>query len=458
MSTGPTHSLWFTQALLPDGWAAAVRLEIAAGRIARIETGVEAIFDDERHGVALPGLCNVHSHAFQRGMAGLAEVRGPADDDFWTWREVMYRFLDRLTPDQVEVIAAQAYVEMLQQGFTRVGEFHYLHNAPDGRPYDNPAELAERIVTAAEATGIGLTLLPVFYAHGDFGGADPRPGQRRFLNDIHAFGALVEASREAISALPDASLGVAPHSLRAVTPDELQRVLRLAAGGPVHIHIAEQVKEVDACVAWSGDRPVEWLMSHHAVDRRWCLVHATHLDDGEVAALAKSGAVAGLCPITEANLGDGVFRTRNYLGRGGCFGVGTDSNVAIDAAGELKLLEYAQRLTRRSRNVLAMREGGSVGGELFRGAATGGSQALGVETGGLQIGAAADIVTLDLDHPSLVGRSGDALLDGWIFAGGAGMVDTVWRFGSKVVERGRHRAAEVVARRYRRAISELLAG
>ena len=457
MSTGPTHSLWFNQALLPNGWAAAVRLKIAAGRIARIETGVEATAADERHGVAIPGLCNVHSHAFQRGMAGLAEVRGPADDDFWTWREVMYRFLDRLTPEQVEIIAAQAYVEMLQQGFTRVGEFHYLHNAPDGRPYDNPAELAERIVAAADATGIGLTLLPVFYAHGDFGGAAPRPGQRRFLNDLGSFSALLETSRQAIAALPDANQGVAPHSLRAVTPDELRRVLRLTAGGPVHIHIAEQVKEVDACVAWSGVRPVEWLMSHHAIDRRWCLVHATHLDDGEVAALARSGAVAGLCPITEANLGDGVFRTRNYLGRGGRFGVGTDSNIAIDAAGELKLLEYAQRLTRRSRNVLAMREGGSAGGELFRGAAAGGWQALGIESGGLQVGAAADIVTLDLDHPALVGRSADALLDGWIFASSAGVVDTVWRFGSKVVEHGRHRAADAVARRYRQAITGLLA-
>ncbi len=457
MSTGPTNSLWFNQALLPGGWAAGVRLEIAAGRIARIETGVEAASDDERHGAALPGLCNVHSHAFQRGMAGLAEVRGPADDDFWTWREVMYRFLDRLTPDQIEIIAAQAYVEMLQQGFTRVGEFHYLHNAPDGRPYDNPAELAMRIVAAADATGIGLTLLPVFYAHGDFGGVAPRPGQRRFLNDIVSFTTLLEGSRAAIAALPDANQGVAPHSLRAVTPDELRRVLRLAAGGPVHIHVAEQVKEVDACVAWSGARPVEWLMSHHAIDRHWCLVHATHLNDGEVAALAKSGAVAGLCPITEANLGDGVFRTRTYLSRGGRFGVGTDSNIAIDAAGELKLLEYAQRLTRRSRNVLAIREGGSVGGELFRGAAQGGSQALGVETGDLRIGAAADIVTLDLTHPSLIERSGDALLDGWIFAAGTGVVDTVWRFGSKVVEGGRHRAADAVARRYRRAITELLA-
>jgi len=454
---GPTKSLWFAQALLPQGWAEAVRFELADGRIARIEAGADPAPGEERHGAAVPGLCNVHSHAFQRGMAGLAEVRGPADDDFWTWREVMYRFLDRLTPEQVEAIAAQAYVEMLQQGFTRVGEFHYLHHAPDGRPYDNPAELAERIAAAAEATGIGLTLLPVFYAHGGFGGADPKPGQRRFLNDPDGFGALFEASRGAIANLPDANLGVAPHSLRAVTPDELEQILRLAPAGPVHIHASEQVKEVEDCVAWSGLRPVAWLMDRHEVDRRWCLVHATHLDDAEVAGLARSGGVAGLCPITEANLGDGVFRMPEYGAQGGRFGIGTDSNIAIDAAGELRAIEYAQRLTRRTRNVLAAREGASVGGELFRGALAGGAQALGQADGGLRAGAAADIVTLDLEHPSLVGRTGDALLNTWIFAGGAGVVDCVWRFGTKVVEQGRHRAAGDVAQRYRRAITDLLA-
>jgi formiminoglutamate deiminase len=368
----------------------------------------------------------------------------------------MYRFLDRLTPEQVEAIAAQAYVEMLQEGFTRVGEFHYLHNAPDGRPYDNPAELAQRIAAAADATGIGLTLLPVFYAHGDFGGAAPMAGQRRFLNDLESFARLSEASRAAISGLTDANQGIAPHSLRAVTPQELDHLLILAPEGPVHIHAAEQLREVEACLAWSGARPVQWLLDHHAVDRRWCLVHATHLDDDELATLAGSGATAGLCPITEANLGDGVFRTPDYLANGGRYGIGTDSNVAIDAAGELKLMEYAQRLFRRGRNVLAPREGLSVGGALFRGAARGGAQALGVQTQGLAVGAAADIVTLDLNHPSLVGRTGDALLDGWIFAAGAGVVDAVWRFGVKVVEGGRHRDADPVGNRYRRAVTELL--
>jgi len=461
----PVHTLWFDQALLPDGWARHVRLTIAAGRIAAIETGVDHAPGDERHVAAVPGLCNVHSHAFQRGMAGLAETRGPADDDFWTWREVMYRFLDRLTPGDVEAIAAQAYVEMLEGGFTRVGEFHYLHHTPDGRPYANPAELAERVAAAAEATGIGLTLLPVFYAHADFGGAPPKPGQRRFISDVDSFAGLVEGGRRAIAALPDANLGVAPHSLRAVTPDELQRVVALAPIGPIHIHVAEQVKEVEACLAWSGARPVAWLLDHHDVDHRWCLIHATHVDAAEVAAVANGGEVVGLCTVTEANLGDGVFPTADYLALGGRFGVGTDSNIAIDAAGELKMLEYAQRLTRRSRNILVAGEGGSVGSALFRGAIAGGAQALGGGhagvsggPGGLSVGAAADIVALDTEHPSLIGRSGDALLDGWIFAAaGGGVVDCVWRHGAKVVERGRHRHASAVARLYSAALRRLLA-
>jgi formimidoylglutamate deiminase len=451
-------ALWFAKALLPNGWATDVRVEIEHGRIARLEIGGAPSPADERHGVAIPGLCNVHSHAFQRGMAGLAEVRGPADDDFWTWREVMYRFLGRLTPEHVEAIAGQAYVEMLQQGFTRVGEFHYVHHAPDGRPYDNPAELAMRIAAAAEATGIGLTLLPVFYAHGDFGGAAPKPSQCRFLNDLNSFATLVGASRDAIAALPDANHGIAPHSLRAVTPDELRALLDLAPDGPVHIHVAEQVKEVEACLAWSGRRPVQWLLNHHDVGARWCLVHATHLDRAELAAVANSGAVAGLCPISEANLGDGIFRTTDYLAAGGRFAVGTDSNIAIDAAGELRLLEYAKRLIRRRRNVLASRKkGASVGGQLFGGAVAGGAQALGLGRDGLRAGTAADIVALDAEHPSLVGRSGDALLDGWIFAAGQGVVDTVWRFGAKVVQGGRHRAADTIAARYRRTIRDLLA-
>jgi formiminoglutamate deiminase len=445
--------LWFERALLPDGWADQVRIAMDGATISAVQTGVVPEPGDHRHGAALPGLCNVHSHGFQRGMAGMSERRGRPDDDFWSWREVMYRFLDRLTPADVEAITAQAYVEMLEGGFTRVGEFHYLHNDVDGARYTDPAETAGAIVAAAEATGIGLTLLPVFYAHADFGGAPPAPGQRRFISDVDGFARLVEASRAKLPA--DAVLGIAPHSLRAVTPDELAAIVSLADGGPLHIHAAEQVREVEACVAWSGARPVEWLLDHAAVDARWCLIHSTHIDAHETARLAASGAVAGLCPVTEANLGDGVFPAVDYLAAGGRFGVGTDSNILIDAASELRAVEYSQRLTLRKRALMVDGTEPSVGATLFAKAQAGGAQALGV-TSGLAVGNAADIVSLDLQHPGLVGAGSD-LLDRWIFAARPGAIDGVWRAGRQVVAQGRHIAADAIAERYRRTVATLLA-
>ncbi|WP_374468866.1 formimidoylglutamate deiminase [Phenylobacterium sp.] len=448
--------LWFRSALLPDGPAERVRVEIAAGRIASVEAGVDPATGEACGGFALPGLPNLHSHAFQRAMAGLAEVRGPAGDSFWTWRELMYRFLDRLDPEALEAVAAQAFLEMLEAGFTRVGEFHYVHHDAAGAPYADPGEMAARIAAAAEAAGIGLTLLPVFYAHGGFGGAPPAPAQRRFLNDLDGYARLLEASRRAVTDLPGAVVGVAPHSLRAVAPDELGPVAALADGGPIHIHIAEQVKEVEDCLAWSGRRPVEWLLDTAALDRRWCLVHATHMTPEETTALARSGAVAGLCPVTEANLGDGVFPAREFLDAGGAFGVGSDSNVLIDAAEELRVLEYSQRLTRRARNVLAQGAGRSTGRDLFETAARGGGQALGAEAAGLAPGAPADLVSLDLDAPELAGRSAEAVLDGWVFAGSKRLVDGVWRAGRKVVSGGRHHRRDEIAARYVRTLEGLL--
>jgi len=449
-------ALWFQTALLPAGWADDVRIEHADGRIVRVEVGVPPQPGDERGAAALPGLPNLHSHAFQRGMAGLAETRGPADDSFWTWREVMYRFLDHLNPDDVEAIAALAYAEMLEAGFTRVGEFHYLHHDADGRAYADPAEMAGRIVAAAEATGVGLTLLPVFYAQGGFGGAPANPAQRRFLNDPDSFARLVEACRGHLNRSQDANLGVAPHSLRATTPEQLARITPLAEGGPIHIHIAEQMREVHDCLAWSGRRPVDWLLDHADVDGRWCLVHATHMTETETVRLAVSGATVGLCPITEANLGDGVFPAARFFDEGGRFGIGSDSNVLIDAAEELRLLEYGQRLTLRARNVLVAAERPSSGAALYAGAAAGGAAALGQGPAGLAAGAAADIVALDADHPSLAGRSGDALLDGWIFAARGGAVESVWRGGRKVVEAGRHVGKDAIAQRYRRTLTKVL--
>jgi formiminoglutamate deiminase len=446
--------LWFETALVAGEWADGVRITAAGGLIAAVETDVTPQPGDERGAIALPGLPNLHSHAFQRGMAGLAERRGAPGmgDSFWTWREVMYRFLDRLGPEDVEAIAALAYAEMLEAGFTRVGEFHYLHHAPDGRPYDAPAELASRIAAAAQTTGIGLTLLPVFYAHGGFGGAPPSAGHRRFLSTPDSFARLVEDSRRAAAALEDAVVGVAPHSLRAATPDEIALIRPLARGGPVHIHIAEQAREVADGLAAHGARPVAWLLDQAVVDGAWCLVHATHVSPVERAAIAALGAVVGLCPITEANLGDGLFPAGPFLAEGGRIGIGSDSNVLIDAAEELRLLEYGQRLAGQARNVLAAEARPSVGGTLFRAALVGGAQALGVAGGGLAPGASLDLVSLDASHPSLAARRGDALLDGWIFAGRGGAVESVWRRGRKVVAGGRHVDKAAILARYRDAL------
>ncbi len=454
---GDDRHLWFDHALLPGGWARGVRLSIAAGRITALETDTERAPEDEAHAIAVPGMPNLHSHAFQRAMAGLAETRGPAGDSFWTWRELMYRFVESLGPDEFEAIAAMAFAEMLEAGFTRVGEFHYLHHAADGAPYDDPAEMAARIAVAAGQTGIGLTLLPVFYAHSGFGGLAPKPAQRRFLHDPDGYAALLAASRKAVAFLDDAVVGAAPHSLRAVTSDELAAVTALAGPAPIHIHVAEQVREVEDCLAWSGRRPVEWLLDQGLVDARWCLVHATQMSEAETVAAARSGAVVGLCPITEANLGDGIFPASAFLAAGGRFGIGSDSNVMIDVAEELRTLEYGQRLMHQRRNVLTSAEGHSTGGELYRAALHGGAQALGAGDGALRTGAPADLVSLSAEHPALCGREGDALLDGWIFAARGGAVDCVWRRGRKWVSDGRHVARASIVERYRLALARILA-
>ncbi len=428
---------WSASALLPSGWAQNVRFTAADGLIASTETHTPARPDDEAHQITLPGLPNVHSHAFQRGMAGLAEHHsGNSNDNFWSWREVMYRFLDRLTPDDMEAIAAMAYTEMLETGYTHVGEFHYLHNDPNGEAYRDPAEMASRIAAAAQATGIGLTLLPVFYAHSNFGGQAPSRGQRRFIHDLDSFARLLEACRPLLS--PGDQLGIAPHSLRAVTPHELAALIAMHPHGPIHIHAAEQQKEVQDSLAFSGTRPVEWLLDHAALDERWCLIHATHLSDAETDALAACGAVAGLCPMTEANLGDGIFPALRFLGAGGRIGTGTDSNILIDPAQELRALEYSQRLAHEARNVLASDTHPSVARRLLGDALAGGAQAMGIAPG-LAVGHPADFVTLNSAHPALHGRKGDQLLDNWIFAARNSCIDTVWKRGQKLVSNGQHK-------------------
>lgn len=453
--SGATRTLHLEQALTPEGWRHGVRLTVTAGLISAIEIDAVAQPGDERHAFAVPGVANVHSHAFQRAMAGLAERRGPGDDSFWSWREAMYRFALTMNPDQMEAVAAQAYVEMLEAGYTRVGEFHYLHRTPEGQPYDDVAELSARIAAAAAQTQIGLTLLPVFYAHSGFGGAPPNPAQRRFTCDLESYARLVEGARRALAPLPGANFGLAPHSLRAVTPAELAEIVQSAGDAPIHIHVAEQVAEVEACLAWSGARPVQYLLDCAPVDARWCLVHATHMNSQEILRLAESRAIVGLCPITEANLGDGVFDAPAFLDKGGRFAIGTDSNVQIALTDELRLLEYGQRLSRRARNVLT-EPGGSTGRALFDGARNGGHAALGRALSGLSVGADADIVTLRGDALEYLVASPDTALDAWIFAGGA-QVDWVYARGRAVVQQSAHFAKEPIRARFRGAMQQLLA-
>lgn len=441
-------------ALLPQGWAEDVAVTVGPdGRIAAVETGRPG-----GRGVLLPALANLHSHSFQRAMAGLTEHRVDGRDNFWSWRSLMYRFLDRMTPEQVEAVARLAFMEMLEAGYAAVAEFHYLHHQPGGAAYADRAELSARICAAAADTGIGLTLLPVLYTHG---GADGRPlagGQLRFSNDLDGFLRLLEGARRHAGVLPDDTVvGVAPHSLRAVDPDGLAGLLAAVPEGPVHIHAAEQTGEVAEVEAALGARPVRWLLDHAGVDARWCLIHCTQMHPAETEALAASGAVAGLCPLTEANLGDGIFDGPRFLAAGGRLGVGSDSCVRISVAGELSSLEYSQRLRDRARNVMTP-AAGSVGAGLYARALEGGAQALGRAGGAIRPGALADLVRLDDTALPLAGRAGDRLLDAWLFGADDRVVEAVWSAGRPVVTGGRHRARDRIETEARAVLADLAAG
>jgi formimidoylglutamate deiminase len=450
--------LFARDALLPTGWAHDVLVEVGTdGSIRSVDVAFAAPVDAERvQGPLVPGMPNVHSHAFQRALAGLTERGGPSADNFWTWRSEMYRFLERVGPEEQEAVAAQLYLELLKGGYTSVGEFHYLHHDPAGRPYANPAEMAERIRAAAAATGIGLTLLPVFYAHSDFGGAPPLPAQRRFIHDTGRFLRLVAA----LARTKGQKVGIAPHSLRAVVPAELSEIVAFARAeleaAPIHIHVAEQRKEVDACVAWSGARPVDWLLGHAAVDARWCIVHATHVTPGETRSLAASGAVVGLCPSAEADLGDGVFPTGAFLAAGGQLAIGGDSHVSVDPYLELRLVETVQRLTLQKRNVFA-REGESSGRNLYQAAIAGGARALGQPVGAIAAGRRADLVVLNGDDPALVEQLAQNVLDAAIFGPGRQIVRDVMVAGRWVIGEGHHADEEAILARYRQTLKRLLA-
>lgn len=453
--------LFARYALLPDGWAENVRVTLTTeGRIGAVDSGAERGPDDTDLGdrVLLPAQCNLHSHAFQRAMAGLTEHRSAGQDSFWTWRDLMYRFVRRLSPEQIEAIAALVYMEMLESGYAAVGEFHYIHHRASGQPYERVTETTERIFAAARDTGIGLTHLPVLYSYGGAGEQALKAGQIRFANDLDGYATLVQEARTvARSELDaDARVGIAPHSLRATSPQQLKVLTRAFRGGPVHIHIAEQPAEVDEVVEWLGDRPVAWLLKHFDVDASWCLVHATHMTREETTELARSGAVAGLCPITEANLGDGIFNGTGFIDAGGRFGIGSDSNVRIALSEELRILEYSQRLRDHARNVLLAGDG-SVGGYLYRQSLAGGARALGRESGAVRAGLFADLVALDGGAVALHGLRSDRLLDAWIFAADDRVVTDVWSAGRHCVQEGRHTHRDRIVERYKRATKSLFA-
>ncbi len=444
-------------ALLPAGWQTSVELVIDHnGTIANVTTEASGESADHMVDVLLPAPANLHSHAFQRAMAGMTEHRGPDPrDSFWTWRKLMYRFLDQLTPQDIHAITALVQMEMLESGYAAVGEFHYLHNRSDGKTYDNPAELGEQVASAANDTGIGLTLLPVLYEHGGCDGRALGAGQRRFGNTIESFESLYAGAQRALQSLPDdAQLGVAPHSLRAVSRESLQRATQIAPDQPFHIHVAEQDLEVEEVENAWGLRPVEWLLDNHALDSRWCLIHCTQMLSHETEGLAKSGAVAGLCPITESSLGDGIFEAQAFLQAGGSIGVGSDSNIRISLAEELRTLEYSQRLRDKSRAVLASAEH-STGMRLFDAINAGGARACKRNSGSLAEGRLADLVAIDRAGVYLHGASDDAILDHWFFAGDDHVVSDVWAAGRHQVRGGRHIARDAIVENYLRTLSGL---
>lgn len=457
-----TTTLFAADALLPTGWAKNVALtwNVQGKLIAVTPNSLPPENVLQAKGPVIPGLPNLHSHAFQRAFAGLTEYRGAAQDSFWSWRTLMYRFAAKLDPEQVQDIATWLYIEMLEAGYTSVCEFHYIHHDPEGQPYADDATLARGILRAAQITGMGLTLLPVLYQTSGFGGTPPHEGQRRFIRCTDSMLTLLQQLQPVCSA-QGARLGLAPHSLRAVPPTALHNILdglsAIDATAPVHIHIAEQTAEVDACIAWSGQRPVEWLLNHAEVNDRWCLVHATHMTADEYQRAARTGAVAGVCPSTEANLGDGLFDMPAWLAAQGAWGLGSDSHATVNAAEELLLLEYGQRLHRRQRNVLATLEQPQVATAMLLQATAGGAKASGRPVAGLAVGQQADLVVLDAQHLALAGLKAPEMLSAHVFASHrTNAISEVWVGGAPCVRAGRHPQHDKAAAAFVAARSRLL--
>lgn len=445
---------YFSEGLIGVDWCTGISLEIAPdGMITRIETGVKAPKGVVVHGPVLPAMPNLHSHAFQRAFAGLAEYREAGASDFWSWRNAMYHFARHMTPEAVEVISSALYVEMLKAGYSAVGEFHYLHNAHE----DHSLVMSEAILRAAEITGIALTHLPVLYQASDFGSEPPLDGQAPFIHSTDEFCRLLQILKPRF--IGRHKLGLTFHSLRAV-PEEsfapaIDAIETLDLKAPIHIHIAEQTREVNACLDWADARPVEWLLKNQPVDERWCLVHATHVVEAEWRGMAERGCVVGLCPTTEANLGDGLFPAHEYVAAGGRFGVGSDSHISIDAREELRLLEYGQRLARQARTVLTPTEGGHTGEFLWRQAAKGGAQALAQPIGELKVGKRADLIVLDKKAPSFAGASYAQIVDAFIFAGQPNPITDVMVAGNWVITGGRHEKEDEIFGRYRETVGRI---
>ena len=445
----------FVSALTSSGWQNEVAVAVDdAGIIESVEAGVKG--GTLITGVAIPAVPNVHSHAHQRLMVGLAERAGPGTDSFWTWREVMYGFALKLSPDDLEAVAAQAYVEMLKSGFSCVGEFQYLHHQPDGGAYDEPAEMSLRCISAAEQAGVGITVLPTLYNYSGFGGQASTAGQRRFVNDADRFLEIYETLKGVCGVNPLRRLGISPHSLRAVTPELLKSVLNgIEKGARIHIHVAEQTKEVEDCLAWCGKRPVEFLLDNFDVSARWCAIHATHMSQDETQKLARSGAIVGLCPTTEANLGDGIFPAGQFMKQGGAIAIGSDSQITISPAEDLRMLEYSQRLRDRTRNALASGPGASTGRTLFDAVLKGGASCLDQPVGAIAAGKRCDIAVLDDEYPTMIGREQDAALDAWIFSAGNSAVKDVIVGGSHVVKDRRHIDEERIQKKFAETVRRL---
>ncbi|MGL1957589.1 MAG: formimidoylglutamate deiminase [Colwellia sp.] len=464
--------------LLADGWATQQTLTIENDVITAITAGKDPQAEYIK-GAIIPGMVNCHSHAFQRAFAGFSEQASEGQDSFWTWRKIMYQFLAQLTSEDAQVIAKQLYIEMLKMGYTRVAEFHYLHHDIDGAIYDgaivdcdnenNPeknspsglATMAKAIFQAAKESGIGLTLLPVLYQHGGFGEKKPHAGQKRFINSIAQFNQLVSDCFALSTLFSNTNVGIAPHSLRAVDQISLIKavahVRSLDSKAPIHIHIAEQQQEVSDCLKYYHKRPVQWLLDNLDLDSQWCLIHATHIDAQEREGIITAQAIAGICPTTEANLGDGIFPTAEFLAEKGTFAIGSDSHISVNPIEELRWLEYSQRLIKQQRTILATREQASVGQHLWQSAALGGAQSTHANTGCLAVGKQADLLVLDHHQTQLFASSTQHLLDSVIFASQQNMVADVMVNGQWVIRDKQHEQQQESADNFAQLIAKLSA-